>query len=143
VILDANVLLYAVDETAVHHDRARDYLVQHLNGDVRVGLPWQSLGAFVRIATHPRIMRSPLTAEVAASLVDDWLAAPAAWLPDVTTATWAIARRLLVQHGVSGNLVPDALLAALAIQHGVPVVSADSDFARFAEVRWENPFVVG
>ncbi len=140
MIVDANVLLYAVDRTARDHEPARSFLEQHLNGELRVGLPWQSLAAFLRIATHPRIMGSPLSAEAAAAHVGDWLAGPAAWLPDVTVATWTILRRLVETHGVTGNLVPDAQLAALAIQHGVPVVSADSDFARFPEVSWSNPF---
>lgn len=140
MILDANVLLYAVDETARGHERARAFLEDHLNGDVRIGLPAQSLGAFLRISTHPRVMRAPLAPAAAASHVEDWLAAPAAWLPDVTAATWAILGRLVAERQVTGNLVPDAQLAALAIQHGVAVVSADSDFARFPEVTWVNPF---
>lgn len=85
-------------------------------------------------------MGSPLAAAEAAGFVDDWLAAPAAWMPDVTDSTWAILRGLLERHSVTGNLVPDAQLAALAIQHGVPVVSADPDFARFTDATWPNPF---
>ena len=141
MILDANLLLYAVDRTAAHHATAKEFLERQLNGDTRVGLPWQSLGAFVRIATHPRVMSTPMTAAEATSMVDDWLAAPTAWIPDITTATWAIARRMIVHHQVTGNLIPDVQLAALAIQHGVPVASADSDFARFPEVTWLNPLV--
>lgn len=139
MILDANLLLYAVDDTAAHHERAKAFLEEHLNGDVRIGLPWQSISAFLRISTHPRIMGSPLTAQAAVSHVDDWFAAPATWLPEVTPATWSILRRLLSAHGVTGNLVPDAHLAALAVQYGVPVASADSDFARFPEAAWVNP----
>ncbi len=141
MIVDANLLLYAVDQTAAHHVAARHFLEAQLNGDVRVGLPWQSLGAFLRIATHPRVMTTPLTADEATAFVDDWLAAPTTWIPDVTAATWAIARRLIVDHHVTGNLVPDVQLAALAIQHGIAVASADSDFARFPEVTWINPLV--
>ena len=141
MILDANVLLYAVDERVRHHERAKSFLEEHLNGDVRVGLPWQSLSAFLRIVTHPRIMATPLTIAEAAAIVDDWLAAPAAWVPEPTLTTWNVLRRLLVEGEVRGNLVPDAQLAALAIAHGVPVVSADSDFARFPEAQWRNPFL--
>lgn len=139
MIIDANLLLYAVDSEAAAHQPAKDFLEQHLNGPARVGLPWQSLGAFLRISTHPRVMASPLTAQIARGFVDDWLAAPASWIPDVTEATWTILRELLVDHSVTGNLVPDAQLAALGIQYGVPVVSADSDFARFPSVQWLNP----
>lgn len=140
MILDANVLLYAVDESAAHHLTAKAFLERHLNGNVRIGLPWQSLSAFLRISTHPRIMSAPLTGDAAAGFVEDWLAAPTSWLPDVTTTTWVILRDLIKTHGVTGNLVPDAQLAALAVQYGVPVVSADTDFARFRGVAWDNPF---
>ncbi|MBM6403560.1 PIN domain-containing protein [Phycicoccus sp. CSK15P-2] len=140
MIVDANVLLYSVDADSPRHARAVELLEAHLNGDTRVGLPWQSLSAFLRIATHPRVMANPLSADAAAGFVDDWLAAPAAWVPDVSTRTWEVLGRLLRTHGITGNLVPDAQLAALAIQHGVPVVSADTDFARFPEVRWVDPF---
>ncbi len=140
MIIDANVLLYAVDDTARYHRLAAAFLREHLNGDRRVGLPWQSLGAFLRISTHPRIMGTPLTAPAAAGFVDDWVNAPAAWVPEVTLSTWAILREIVDRDAVTGNLVPDAQLAALAVQYGVPVVSGDSDFARFRGVDWLNPF---
>lgn len=140
MIVDANVLVYAVDEEARQHARAKSFLEEHLNGDRRIGLPWQSLSAFLRIATHPRIMNAPLTGAAAAGFVSDWLAAPVAWVPDVTAKTWPILADLIVAHDVAGNLVPDAQLAAIAIQHGVPVVSGDADFALFPEVVWLNPF---
>lgn len=143
MILDADLLLYAVDESAQHHTRAKAFLEEHLNGEVRIGLPWQSTSAFLRIATHSRIMARPLTAKAAAQIVDDWLTAPATWVPEPTSTTWVVLRRLLVDHAVTGNVVPDAQLAALAIQHGVPVASADSDFARFPEIVWVNPFSDG
>ncbi len=85
-------------------------------------------------------MANPLSAQAAAGHVKDWLAAPAARLPDVTAATCSVLRWLLVDHEVTGILVPGALLAALAVQHGLPVVSADSDFARFTAATWVNPF---
>lgn len=139
MIIDANILLYAVDESARDHAAARAFLEEHLNGEARIGMPWHSLAAFLRIATHPRIMGAPLTAAAASAFVDDWLAASTTWMPDVTPATWSILRGLLDRHDVTGNLVLDAQLAALAIQYGVPVVSADSDFARFTDVAWVNP----
>ena len=140
MIIDANILVYAVDEDAPQHARAKAFLEEHLNGDRRIGLPWQSLTAFLRITTHPRVMGAPLSGSDAAGFVTDWLNAPAAWLPETTSKTWPILLGLINTHGVTGNLVPDAQLAALAIQHGVPVASADSDFALFPEVVWLNPF---
>lgn len=139
MILDANVLLYAVDEASPHHPTCASWLTDALNGPERVGLPWQSIGAFLRIATHPRVSTSPLTAESAQGFVDSWLDAPSTWVPPATVRTAAAYAQLALRHHVVGNLVTDAQLAALALELGVAVVSADSDFARFPEVRWVNP----
>lgn len=139
MIVDANILLYAVDADSPFHQRASSWLTGALNGDVRVGLPWQTLGAFVRIVTHPRVTTSPLTGGDAWRFVEEWLAAPAAWMPQAGPATAQVYGRLCRQMPITGNLVPDAMLAALAVEHGVEVVSADSDFARFPGVRWVNP----
>lgn len=140
MLVDANVLLYAVDATSAQHETARAWLERELNGVRRVGLPWQSLGAFLRIATHPRASADPLSAEQAWSFVEDWIGAPAAWVPTPGPRHAELLGELMRRHAIRGNLVPDAQLAALAIEHGVPVVSADGDFARFSELRWENPF---
>lgn len=108
-------------------------------GDRRVGLPWPTIGAFVRIATHPRVTRNPLGGAAAWSLVERWLAAPPTWVPPATERTAAALGKLLAGTPVTGNLVPDAQLAALAIEHGLVVMTADTDFGRFPEVRWTNP----
>lgn len=139
MIVDANLLLYAEDESSPFHPRARSWLEQVLNGATRVGLPWPSLLAFARIRTHPGIYRSPLTGADAWSRVHDWLAAPAAWVPHPGERHAEILGELIGHYHLSGNALPDAHLAALAIEHGVTVCSADTDFARFAEVRWVNP----
>lgn len=141
MIVDANILLYAVDSRAPHHERAAAWLTAALNGDERVGLPWQSLGAFLRIVTHPRVTASPLSATEAQEHVQRWLAAAPVWIPPATERTAHVLASLARRHHVTGNLVPDAQLAALAMELGVAVVSADSDFARFPEVRWINPVV--
>lgn len=139
MILDANVLLYAADSSSAHHEVAVGWLESVLNGVTRVGFPVQTLSAFTRISTHPRVMRNPLSSEQAATLVRTWLEAGVSWVPATGAATWAIADSLVRRHGVSGNLVPGAVLAASAVEHGVPVVSADTDFARFEGVSWVNP----
>lgn len=140
MILDANILLYAVDSASPVNDRAAAWLTATLNGVERVGLPWQTLGSFIRIATHPRVSANPLSADVAQDYVDRWLAAGSTWVPAATERTAEVYRRLARRHQVTGNLVPDAQLAALAVEFGLPIVSADSDFARFTDVRWINPF---
>lgn len=142
MLVDANILLYATDEAATHHSAARDWLETALNGPRRVGLPWQSLTAFVRIATHPRALNSPLSATAAWSFVDDWLDAPAAWTPQAGPGHREILRDLVCGLDLRGNLVSDAVLAALCVEHGLAVVSADSDFARFRDLTWINPVTV-
>ncbi|HSF87131.1 MAG TPA: TA system VapC family ribonuclease toxin [Acidimicrobiia bacterium] len=104
-----------------------------------MGLPWQSLGGFVRISTHPRVAATPLDAAEAWSHVRAWLDADPAWIPPATMRTAAICAELSEQLGITGNLVPDAQLAALALEHGLTVLSADTDFARFRDVDWVNP----
>jgi uncharacterized protein len=139
MLVDANVLLYAVDEAAAEHDRAASWLEAQLNGHGPVGIPWTSLIAFVRISTHPRASARPLSPEDAWGFVEEWLAVPVVWIPGPTERHAAVLAELLHRHRPSGNLVPDAHLAAIAIEHGLELWSADTDFARFTEVRWRNP----
>jgi len=139
MLIDANLLLYAVDEAAPAHERAADWLTTQLNGERRVGLPWESLTAFVRIATHPRASERPLKPDIAWRFVEDWLSAPNAWIPSATERHADVLGRLVRGYRLAGNLISDAQLAALAIEHGLEVCSADTDFARFTEIRWRNP----
>ena len=139
MIVDANLLLYAVDENSSHHAAAAAWLQQTLDGDSRVGLPWQTIGAFLRIATHPRVTENPLSAPDAWRYIADWLAVPIVWIPPATEITARVYARLCAQVDITGNLVPDAQLAALAVEHGVEIASADTDFMRFPELRWTNP----
>ena len=139
MILDANVLLYARNASDPRHRAARDWLERALNGDTRVGLPWSTLGAFLRIATNPRAFSDPLAPEAAFAQVESWLEAPRAWVPVSSDRYPQILGGLLRRYGVQGGLVTDAMLAALAIDHGVALISTDSGFARFTEVRWMNP----
>lgn len=139
MIVDANVLLYAVDRDSPFHESSRRWLEDRINGATRVGLPWQSLSAFVRIVTHPRALAHPLTAAEAWDDVRAWLSQPGVWVPVETERHAEVLEGLVLRHDVRGNLITDARLAALAIEHGVPVASADTDFARFPEVTWVNP----
>lgn len=140
MLVDANVLLYAVDADSPFHERARELLEEALNGARRVALPWASLLAFVRIATHPRALRNPLSGPEAWQLVEEWLDAPAAWVPEPGRAYRSILGELVRELDLRGALVSDAALAALCLEHGLAVVSADSDFARFRDLTWTNPF---
>ncbi len=139
MLLDANLLLYAVNERATQHEAAAGWLTERLNGPRRIGIPWQSLAAFLRIATHPRAFERPLAPLRAWERISDWLAAPSAWIPDPGPDHPRLLGELVVRYEIRGNLVPDAQLAALAVEHGLTVCSTDTDFARFREIEWENP----
>ncbi len=139
MLVDANILLFAVDSRAPAHARAAAWLTRTLNGEARVGLPWESLTAFVRISTHPRASGHPLLPDEAWRFVADWLAAPTAWVPLATERHAEVLGRLVEKYRLAGNLVPDGHLAALAIEHGLEVCSTDTDFSRFSEIRWRDP----
>ncbi len=139
MLVDANVLLFAVHRGSRFHEAARDWLTEQLNGARRVGFPWQSIAAFLRIATHPRAFDRPLEPATAWARASDWLRAEPAWIPQPGNRHAEILGDLIERYEVRGNLIPDAQLAALAIEHGLTVISADTDFARFTEIRWENP----
>lgn len=139
MLLDANLLLYAVDRSSPQHRAAAAWLTKILNGRRRVGLPWQTVGAFLRIATHPRVTTHPLSSAAACRHVESWLAADPTWIPPATERTAAVYAELVDSLTVTGNLVPDAMLAALAIEHGLTVMTVDTDFARFPDLRWDNP----
>jgi toxin-antitoxin system PIN domain toxin len=139
MLVDANLLLYATDARSRFHGPAREWLLERLNGSRRLGLPWQSLAAFLRLSTHPRVAARPLGPDEAWAAVAGWLAAPAAWVPEPGSTYPQLLGEMIVRHDARGNLIPDAQLATLALEHGLTVCSADTDFARFGEIRWENP----
>jgi uncharacterized protein len=139
MIVDANVLLYAVDRESTFHAPAKDWLESALNGPRRVGLPWPSLTAFQRIVTHPRASAHPLSPKQAWSYVVEWLQADNSWVPTPGAQHAEILGELIIGQDLRSNLVTDAHVAALAIEHGVGVCSFDSDFARFPGLPWINP----
>lgn len=143
MLVDANILLYAVDADSPFHGDAAEWLTAALNGTRRVGLPWVSLTSFTRIATNPRAARDPMAPGEAWQQVEEWIDAPASWIPSAGRGHREILGRLVRELDLRANLVSDAVLAALCIEHGLEMISADSDFARFTEVRWINPVARG
>ncbi|MGI8533920.1 MAG: TA system VapC family ribonuclease toxin [Candidatus Limnocylindrales bacterium] len=139
MLLDANLLLYAIDEDSPLHGRAVAWLTDRLAQPGRVGMPWESLSAFLRIATNPRASDRALSATDAWRFVRDWIDRPNVWIPLPTERHMDVLGGLIERYQLSGNMIPDARLAALAIEHGVTLYSADTDFARFTEIRWRNP----
>lgn len=138
-LVDANVLLYAVNRDARHHERSRRWLDGALSGAETVAFAWIALLAFLRLSTKVGLYPSPLTAEQALDRVEAWLGAAPAVVVEPTMDHAGIVRRLLVAVGTGGNLVNDAHLAALAIEHRCGIVSFDNDFSRFGGVRWSPP----
>jgi toxin-antitoxin system PIN domain toxin len=139
VVVDANVLLYAVNEDAPQHRTARDWLDGALDGGEPVGFAWVALLAFLRLATNSSLFPRPLTAEEAAEVVELWLRRPAALVLHPGERHLSLLRGLLAHSGSAANLVNDAHLAALALEHGAEIVSFDRDFGRFAGLRWRLP----
>ena len=139
ILVDANLLVYAANRAAPEHERARSWLDTHLSGTARVGLPWPSLLAFVRIVSNPSILRNPVTPATGWSQVKEWLSCEAAWIPLPGNRHGDVLGTLLQDPLITTRLVPDAHLAALAIEHGLTLCSTDGDFARFHGLKWENP----
>ncbi len=138
-LVDANVLLYAVNADAGHHTSAKRWLDDALNGSSTVGLPWISLLAFLRLSTKVALFPAPLTVAHALSIVDTWTGAPSAMVVHPTPKHFELLRGFLVGAGTGGNLVSDAHLAALAVEHRATLITYDADFTRFPGVRSERP----
>jgi toxin-antitoxin system PIN domain toxin len=139
ILVDANLLLYAANRAAPEHDAAREWLDAQLSGTARVGLPWPSLLAFVRLVSNPLVVRRPVSIADAWGQAVEWLGSPAAWVPPPTEKHAEIFASLCRPSWMTSRLVPDAHLAALALEHGLTLCSSDGDFARFAGLVWENP----
>jgi uncharacterized protein len=139
ILIDANILIYAHVSSFSQHKLARDWLDQQLNASAPVGLPWTSLIAFLRLVTNPRVFEHPEPIADAWQIVRMWLAAETTWVPQPTERHADVLNKYLALPGIHGNLVPDAHLAALAVEHGLTLCSTDGDFARFSGLRWLNP----
>lgn len=139
ILPDINLLVYAVDETSPYHAASRRWWDETLSSTQTVALCWPSILGFVRLVTNRRIFQSPMTAAEALDRVDGWLAQPNSFLVSPTPRHWSLLSTLLRSMGVAGNLTTDAHIAALAIEHGATLCSNDNDFARFEQLRWENP----
>lgn len=139
IVPDANLLIYASDSRSMFHERARRWWTDALNGDEAVGLSWLVLVAFVRLMSSVRIMKQPVAVGDLLDEIERWLSAPQVQVLQPTARHPAAMRALLAPTGVGGDLANDGHLAALALEFGATVYSADVDFARFPQVRWVNP----
>lgn len=139
IVVDVNLLIYAIDESAPKHHQALAWWRSALSGKEVVGLPWSTMLAFVRLTTNPRIFARPLVADEAFALLEGWMSRPHVVPVEPTSRHLAMIRGLLAGLGTAGNLVTDAHLAALALENGATLCSADADFTRFPGLKWLNP----
>lgn len=141
ILVDANLLIYAVNQDLPQHQAARAWWESVLSDGISVGIPWVAILAFVRICTNGRVFSNPLPTEAALGYVSEWLEIPTVKAVAPGRNHWPILRNLLVQSGTVGNLTTDAHIAALALEQGYTVCSADNDFKRFSGLRCVNPLV--
>lgn len=139
ILVDVNLLIYAYISTFPEHERSRDWLSQQLSGVTRVALPWASLLGFLRIVTLPGALQRPAPIAHAWHQVLTWLEAGPVWIPQPGNRHAEILGQLFALPDIRGRLVPDAHLAALAIEHDLTLCTADAGFARFPDLRWMNP----
>ena len=139
ILVDANIVLYAYHPRAEQHKLCRRWIEDALSGLTPIGFPWLTIWAFLRISTNPRAFEQPLDMSEAEQIVSSWLDVPVVRLIEPGERHWQILRKLLVEAQVRGPLVTDAVMAALALEHGASVCTADQDFARFPGVKTINP----
>jgi uncharacterized protein len=139
ILVDANLLLYAEDQLSTQHSVARAWWDTQLSGSSPVCLCWTVINAFIRIASNARVFENPLSVAQGVKRVQSWLDQPCVRLIEPTNRHWLVFQQMLNDGQALGNLVTDAHLAALAVQHGCELMSTDADFARFPRVKWTNP----
>ena len=139
ILVDANILLYAYHTRSEHHESCRLWVEEKFSGPSPVGLPWLAIWAFLRISTNPRAFEKPLSMKEAEAIVSSWFDAPAVRVVGPGERYWEILSHLLLEAQVSGPLVTDAALAALAIENGAGVCTTDRDFGRFEGVKVLDP----
>jgi len=139
IVLDANLLIYSYNRGSAHHAKARSWLEKTFSGIEMVGLPWQTVSAFLRVMTNQRLPGECFTVEEAAGIVDLWLAHPIVQVLTPGDEHWRLLRRMVVEGRASGPLVSDAEIATLTAEYGGVLHTADRDFARFPGLRWVNP----
>jgi len=141
ILVDANILLYAEDSLHPRHQQARVWWDGQLSGTGIVCLCWTVMSAFIRIGTNPRVFEHPLSLEQALARVQSWMDQPCTRVVRPTERHWTVFQQVLTDGQAVANLVTDAHLAALAIEHGCELASTDSDFARFTKLKWKNPLI--
>jgi toxin-antitoxin system PIN domain toxin len=139
IIPDANLLIYAHDESCPQHNRAHAWWQQALSGGETIGIPWIVVLAFTRLLTSPQICLNPLTIGQVREIVESWLNSPNTRIVQLSERALGGFYDLLEDAGMGGNLCTDALIALHAREHSAVVYSNDRDFDRFPGLKWVNP----
>lgn len=139
ILVDANILLYAEDRLSPLHDKARAWWDDRLSGPTPVCLCWPVISAFIRLGTNRRVFERPLSLPEAVARAQSWFDQPCARLIQPTERHWGLFQHMLARGKATANLVSDAHLAALAVEHGCELFSTDADFSRFPRLKWRNP----
>lgn len=139
IVFDANLLIYAYDSGWVDHIKTRAWVEETLSGEEAVGLPWQAIAAFLRVMTNRRLPGSRFSLEQASQIVEGWLGLPNVRVLSPGESHWPLLRRMLIEGQATAALVSDAQIAALAVEYGGVLYTADRDFTRFPGLRWVNP----
>src|SRR3990172_9033203 len=138
VLPDVNVLVYAHREETAHHGACREWLETVVNSDAAYAISDLVLSGFVRVVTHPKVFKRPSTFGDALAFAEQVRDQPNCVRVEPGRRHWDIFKRLCHETGVKGNLVPDAYLAAMAIESGCEWISTDRDFSRFKGLRWRE-----
>ena len=138
-VIDVNILAYVVSRPSALHKPVFAWWTSALRDNEPLALSWTVITGFLRVVTNPRALEFPLRPEDALDRIEKWLAHPSVCLIQETDRHWSALRQLIQEADISGKHVTDAHLAALAISRGASLVSCDRDFARFPQLRWENP----
>ncbi len=139
IVVDANLLIYAYDLDSAHHKKSLSWLEELLSGVEAVGLPWQSVSAFLRVITNRRLPGMRVSLEQAVQVVDEWLQQPNVQVLVPADQHWSVLRQMILEGRASGPLVSAAEIAAITIEQGAVLHTTDRDFARFPGLRWKNP----
>lgn len=141
IVLDVNLLIYAYGSSFPEHKLAREWVEDTFSGDALIGLPWQTVSAFIRILTNPNLPGERFSTREIVAIVDEWLELPNVRVLSPGERHWPIFRQMLLEGQARGPMTTDAQLAALAIEHGGVLHTTDRDFSRFPELRWINPLI--
>jgi len=139
IVVDANLLIYSYDTESPHHKKSRAWVEKIFSDIEPVGLPWQTVSAFLRVITNRRLPGSRLTVEQAIEIVEAWLEQPNIRIIVAGDDHWSVLKRMIMEGRATGPLVSDAELVALTVEYGAVLYTADRDFARFPGLRWKNP----